>query len=218
MTKYVSSLAGFLLGMLFLWAIYMVVRTSQAGRLAELELAKNGNDITNFVCPKTPVGRREAILLNTKLDFGFILLYTLSISAMAWAAAVQQQRWSALLLLVVAAILTAAICDVLENRAILTTVGGVSCQFNTFDAIRIHTPSRVKWACLYLALALLGAAYLGIFRHSGVLRTAGVLLILCAAMGSVGLIAYTKLVAGSTVILLIAVPIAMIGLWRLTPG
>jgi hypothetical protein len=218
MTKYVPSLTGFLLGMLLLWAIYMQVRTSKAGRLAELELAKNGGELSDVVCHNAPPGRWDAIVLNTKLDYVFIILYTLSICAMTWTAAVQKHHWNALLLIVLVAILTTAVFDVLENRAILATPGGSTCTFSDADAVRIHTPSRVKWTCFYLALGLLGAGYITIFRHMGLLTGAGGLLILCAAIGAVGLLTCTKLVGGSTAILLLAVPIAMIGTWRLTPG
>lgn len=123
-----------------------------ANPVIAIELARNVDEV-DAILSDAPSPDREAMRLKTWIDFGFIVAYV------GLFLAVARLLGDHMGLAAAATGTLAGICDVIENVGILRLVN-VDLSHTTqamIDVIRI--PSLIKWALVWITLALLAASF-----------------------------------------------------------
>lgn len=144
-----------------------------------LEVALNVDEV-DTILSDAPSPDREAMRLKTYIDFGFIVAYV------GLFLAVARMFGDRIGLAAAATGTLAGICDVIENLGILRVVN-VDLHHTTqamIDMIRI--PSLIKWALVWITLALLATRFWRMGHWSK--RALAILNFAAAALGIYGLL------------------------------
>jgi len=143
-----------------------------------IEVARNVDEV-DAILSDAPSPDREAMRLKTWIDFGFIVAYV------GLFLAVARLLGDHVGLAAAATGTLAGICDVIENVGILRVVNA-DLQHTTqamIDVIRI--PSLIKWALVWITLALLAGSFWKMGHWSK--RALAIVNFAAAALGMYGL-------------------------------
>lgn len=191
--RMIEKIAGVLIVALWAWALITWTATSFRGqesdRIMRVELGSDADSLNQAVRgadPNDVAHNIEMVVRNTKLDFGFIVLYWLTFLSLAALAGRMGQR----LLAICSALLisAAAVCDLFENGAILTAMRVK--PFTDPVAVDISEFSQWKWSGFFLASLLLGLALAINHRISTMRRVSGGLFIASGVIGLFGMTRY----------------------------
>jgi hypothetical protein len=175
------------------WAILMWAATSFHGdefnRILRVELGADAAQLNHAVAgPNNDeiTHNVQMVVRNTYMDSVFILLYWLTFMGLAVLAARMGER----VLGACAALLItgAALCDLLENGAILTAMRVK--PFTDSVAVDISEYSQWKWVFFFLASVLLGLAIALNHHVSNVRRLSGGLFIAGGVVCLLGMMRY----------------------------
>jgi hypothetical protein len=191
--RMIEKIASVLIVALWAWALIMWTATSFRGqetdRIMRVELSLDAASLNQAVSgpDRSDVAHNmEMVVRNTKLDFGFILLYWLSFLSLAALAGRMGQR--SLAICSALFITGAAVCDLFENGAILTAMRVK--LFTDPVAVDISEFSQWKWSGFFLASLLLGLALAINHRISTLRRVSGGLFIAGGVIGLFGMTRY----------------------------
>lgn len=181
---------------LITWNVIMSAATNFVGnessRILRVELGEDAASLNQAVAANGRNDRDgiahnvQMVIRNTYMDYVFILLYWMTFTALAVLAARLGKRFLAACATIL--ISFAALCDLLENRAILSAMHVR--PFTDQVAVDISEYSQVKWAFFYMALLLLGLAIALNQRVSTLRRVTGGLFIAAAVFGVLGIARY----------------------------
>ncbi len=190
-----EKIAGILILALMVWAIVMIAATNlqfQGSQSNRVILAELGSDASSLNLAVQANGNgdsggiarnRDLLTLNTRLDFMFIFLYWLTFLSLAYLAGRLGKPFFASCSAI--CISGAAVADVLENGAILSTLRVH--PFTDQLAVDIAEFSEWKWAFFFLACLFLGLAIALNHHTSQMRRISGVVFIAASAFGIFGL-------------------------------
>lgn len=191
--RMIEKIASVLIVALWAWALIMWTATSFRGqetdRIMRVELSLDAASLNQAVSgpDRSDVAHNmEMVVRNTKLDFGFILLYWLTFLSLAALAGRMGQR--SLAICSALFITGAAVCDLFENGAILTAMRVK--LFTDPVAVDISEFSQWKWSGFFLASLLLGLALAINHRISTMRRVSGGLFIAGGVIGLFGMTRY----------------------------
>ena len=188
-----EKVAAVLILALSTWMVIMWAATSfqgyEANRILRLELGSDAASLNRAVRGTATDGvayNIQMVVRNTYMDYVLILLYWLTFVSLAVLAGRMGQR----VLGVCAALLIsgAALNDLLENGAILTTMRIK--PFTDAVAVDISEFSQWKWTFFFLASVLLGLAVALNRRVSTVRRASGGLFVASGVIGLLGIMRY----------------------------
>jgi hypothetical protein len=186
---------GILIVALMVWAIVMMATTnlqfrgSQSNRVLLAELGADASSLNlavqaNDKKDSDGVTRNTGLLmLNTRMDFLFILLYWLTFLSLAYLAGRLGKPFFAACSAI--CVTGAALADVLENRALLSAFSVH--PFTDQLAVDVAEFSEWKWAFFFLACLFLGLAVALNHHTSRMRRISGVVFIAASVFGILGL-------------------------------
>jgi hypothetical protein len=187
--------AGILILALMVWAVIMIATTnlqfhgSQSNRVLLVELGSDASSVNLAVQAKDKsdlggVARNtELLMLNTEMDFLFILLYWLTFLSLAYLAGRLGKPFFASCGAIFVS--GAALADVLENRAIFAVLRVH--PFTDQLAVDVAEFSEWKWAFFFLACLFLGLAIALNHHVSPLRRISGIVFIAASVFGIVGI-------------------------------
>ncbi|MBX9601161.1 MAG: hypothetical protein K2X35_09155 [Bryobacteraceae bacterium] len=149
-----------------------------------LEFARDPGEVIQIL-GGLPSENRETMVVKTHLDFVFIAAYTLVFLTVS-AILVTRGGWR-LWAGAAAAVLAAAtgMLDVVENLRILEIVDTPPQMLTGALTEGLNTAAIWKWTCAFLAIGLQSALFLLATERR--VRVVGILFLLCAVTGMVGL-------------------------------
>ena len=181
---------------LSIWAILMRVASDfqghQSDRILRVELGSDAASLNQAVQANGPrdtdgvAHNIQMVVRNTYMDFVFILLYWLTVLAMAFLAGRMGRRFLAVCAGL--CISAAALSDLFENGAILTAMRVSS--FTDPVAVDISEFSQWKWIFFFLASLFLGLAIGVNHRVSTMRRASGGVFIAAGLVGILGISRY----------------------------
>jgi hypothetical protein len=179
-----------------IWAILMRVASDfqghQSDRILRVELGSDAASLNQAVQANGPrdtdgvAHNIQMVVRNTYMDFVFILLYWLTVLAMAFLAGRMGRRFLAVCAGL--CISAAALSDLFENGAILTAMRVSS--FTDPVAVDISEFSQWKWVFFFLASFFLGLAIAVNHRVSTMRRASGGIFIAAGLVGILGISRY----------------------------
>lgn len=149
-----------------------------------LEFARGPGEVIQIL-GGLPSENRETMIVKTHLDFVFIAAYTLVFLTVS-AILVSRGGWR-LWAGAAAAVLAAAtgILDVVENLRILEIVDTPPQMLTEAITEALNTAAMWKWTCAFVAIGLQSTLFL--LAAEWRVRVVGIVFLLCAVMGMVGL-------------------------------